>query len=77
MVSSLPKHTTASEKVRRLAEIVEPEDTLAIVINPDPDVMAHAITRKRIFWRKAKKIQKGAEKLRFFKKDPSFYDGRP
>ena len=53
---SFPKSATPAEKGRRLLEVVGPEDTLAIMINADPDAMASALALKRIFWRKAKKI---------------------
>ena len=53
---SFPKSATPAEKGRRLLEMVGPEDTLAIMINADPDAMASALALKRIFWRKAKKI---------------------
>ena len=53
---SFPKSATPAEKGRRLLEMVGPDDTLAIMINADPDAMASALALKRIFWRKAKKI---------------------
>ncbi len=53
---SFPKSATPAEKGRRLLEVVGSEDTLAIMINADPDAMAGALALKRIFWRKAKKI---------------------
>jgi nanoRNase/pAp phosphatase (c-di-AMP/oligoRNAs hydrolase) len=53
---SFPKSATSAEKGRRLLEMVGPDDTLAIMINADPDAMASAVALKRIFWRKAKKI---------------------
>jgi nanoRNase/pAp phosphatase (c-di-AMP/oligoRNAs hydrolase) len=46
---SFPKCATAGEKGRRLLEMVGPEDTLAIMINADPDAMASALALKRIF----------------------------
>ncbi len=52
---SFPKSATSAEKGRRLLEIVGSDDTLAILINADPDAMASALALKRIFWRKAKK----------------------
>lgn len=36
-------------------EVVTLEDTLAILINADPDAIASALALKRIFWRKVKK----------------------
>ena len=52
---SFPKSATPAEKGKRLLEIVGPDDTLAIMINADPDAMVSAIALKRIFWWKAKK----------------------
>jgi nanoRNase/pAp phosphatase (c-di-AMP/oligoRNAs hydrolase) len=53
---SFPKSATAAERGRRLLEMVGADDTLAIMINADPDAMASAVALKRLFWRKAKKI---------------------
>ena len=50
-----PKSTTVAEKCKRLSEVVLPDDTLAILINADPDAMASALALKRLFWRKVKK----------------------
>jgi nanoRNase/pAp phosphatase (c-di-AMP/oligoRNAs hydrolase) len=50
-----PKSTTVAEKCKRLSEVVLPEDTLAILINADPDAMASAMALKRFFWRKVRK----------------------
>ena len=49
------KSTSAIEKCKKLQEVVSPEDTLAILINADPDSMASALALKRLFWRKIKK----------------------
>jgi nanoRNase/pAp phosphatase (c-di-AMP/oligoRNAs hydrolase) len=53
---SFPKSATPTERGRRLLQAVGPDDTLAIMINADPDAMASAVALKRLFWRKAKKI---------------------
>jgi len=50
-----PKSTSSPEKLKRLLELVSPDDTLAVLINADPDAMASALALKRIFWRKVKK----------------------
>ena len=50
-----PKSTSLADRCRKLQEIVSPEDTLAVIINADPDSMASAMALKRFFWRKAKK----------------------
>ncbi|OPX36441.1 MAG: hypothetical protein B1H13_14535 [Desulfobacteraceae bacterium 4484_190.3] len=46
------KSVSATEKCRRLREVVHPEDRLAILIDADPDAMSSAMALKRIFWRK-------------------------
>ncbi len=50
-----PKSTSSVEKWKRLLELVSPEDTVAVIINADPDAMASALALRRIFWRKVKK----------------------
>ena len=49
------KSTSLIEKCKRLQDVVSPEDTLAILINADPDSMASALALKRFFWRRVKK----------------------
>ena len=51
-----PKSVTGAEKRRRLLEVVNPEDTLGVLIDADPDSMASALALKRFFWRKARKV---------------------
>jgi nanoRNase/pAp phosphatase (c-di-AMP/oligoRNAs hydrolase) len=55
MNSSFPKSTSSAEKLKRLLELVSPDDTVAVLINADPDAMASALALKRILWRKVKK----------------------
>lgn len=55
MEHPFPKSTSSAEKHKRLLEMVSPEDTVAVLINADPDAMASALALKRIFWRKVKK----------------------
>jgi nanoRNase/pAp phosphatase (c-di-AMP/oligoRNAs hydrolase) len=50
-----PKSTSSAEKLKKLLELVSPDDTVAVIINADPDAMASALALKRIFWRKVKK----------------------
>ena len=50
-----PKSLSLSDKSKRLREVITHEDTLAILINADPDSMASAMALKRFFWRKVKK----------------------
>ena len=49
------KSVSLVEKCKRLQEVVSPEDTLAILINADPDSMAAALALKQFFWRRIKK----------------------
>jgi len=56
MAAPFPKSTSSTEKCKRLHELVNPDDSMAILINADPDAIASALALKRIFWRKAKKI---------------------
>jgi len=55
MEHPFPKSTSITERCKRLFEIVAPEDTLAVIINADPDAMASALALNRLFWRKVKK----------------------
>jgi nanoRNase/pAp phosphatase (c-di-AMP/oligoRNAs hydrolase) len=55
MEHPFPKSTSSTEKYKRLMEVAFPEDTLAVIINADPDAMASALALKRLFWRKVKK----------------------
>jgi nanoRNase/pAp phosphatase (c-di-AMP/oligoRNAs hydrolase) len=49
------KSVSWAERCKRLLEIVAQEDTVAVLINADPDAMASALALKRLFWRKVKK----------------------
>ena len=49
------KSISSTEKCKRLLDLVTLEDTVAVLINADPDSMASALALKRIFWRKVKK----------------------
>ena len=53
------KSVSVTEKCKRLQEIVSPDDTLAVLINADPDSIASALALKRFFWRKLKKRLSG------------------
>ncbi|MBN1625886.1 MAG: DHH family phosphoesterase [Deltaproteobacteria bacterium] len=55
MENPFPKSVTVTERVKKLLETVSFEDTLAILINADPDSMACATALKRLFWRRVKK----------------------
>jgi nanoRNase/pAp phosphatase (c-di-AMP/oligoRNAs hydrolase) len=45
-----------SEKIKRLLDVVHPDDALAVLISADPDAIASALALKRIFWRRARRI---------------------
>jgi nanoRNase/pAp phosphatase (c-di-AMP/oligoRNAs hydrolase) len=49
------KSVSIADKCKRLQEVVNFDDTLAIIINADPDSMASAMALKRFFWRRVKK----------------------
>lgn len=55
MENPFPKSATVTERVKKLLETVSFEDTLAVLINADPDSMACAMALKRLFWRRVKK----------------------
>jgi len=50
------RSTPIVERVKRLWEVVDTEDVVAILINADPDSMASAMALKRLFWRRVKKV---------------------
>lgn len=50
-----PKSISLADKCRKLQEIISPEDSLAVLINADPDAMASAMALQRFFWRRVKK----------------------
>lgn len=56
MESPFPKSTSISDRVKLLMDAVSHDDVLAITISADPDAMASAMALKRLFWRKARKI---------------------
>jgi nanoRNase/pAp phosphatase (c-di-AMP/oligoRNAs hydrolase) len=55
MEHPFPKSTPVAEKLKRLLERVAPDDTVAILINADPDAMSSAVALQRLFWRRVKK----------------------
>lgn len=55
MEHPFPKSTPISERCKRLFDVVAPDDTLAVIINADPDAMASALALNRLFWRRVKK----------------------
>jgi nanoRNase/pAp phosphatase (c-di-AMP/oligoRNAs hydrolase) len=50
------KSVPATEKVQKLKAMAGSGDSLAILVNADPDALACALALKRIFWRKVKPI---------------------
>lgn len=56
MKHPFPKSVSLAEKLKRLREIVVPDDALGILIDADPDAIASAMALKRIFWRKARRV---------------------
>jgi nanoRNase/pAp phosphatase (c-di-AMP/oligoRNAs hydrolase) len=55
MEHPFPKSTSSAEKWKRLQDVVDLEDNVAVLINADPDSMASALALKRLFWRKVKR----------------------
>ena len=52
----LRKSISFAEKVKRLQEVVSMGDTLAILIDADPDAMASALALRRLLWRKVQHV---------------------
>jgi len=52
----LPKSISFVEKLKRLREVVNPQDTLGILIDADPDAMVSALALRRLLWRKVKHV---------------------
>jgi nanoRNase/pAp phosphatase (c-di-AMP/oligoRNAs hydrolase) len=57
MEHPFPKSTPVGEKLKRLLEQAGPDDTVAILINADPDAMSSAMALQRLFWRRVKKTR--------------------
>jgi nanoRNase/pAp phosphatase (c-di-AMP/oligoRNAs hydrolase) len=51
------KSISIAAKCAKLHDVIRMEDRLAVLINADPDALASALALKRIFWRKAKRIE--------------------
>lgn len=56
MKGSLPESESSAKKLNDLFKLVDTEDVVAILINADPDAMASAFALKRLFWRRAKRV---------------------
>lgn len=50
------KSVSFAEKHKKLLKVVDTRDILAILIHADPDALASAMALKRIFWRRARRI---------------------
>jgi nanoRNase/pAp phosphatase (c-di-AMP/oligoRNAs hydrolase) len=57
MEHPFPKSTSVAEKLKKLLDLVQPEDTVAILITADPDAMASALALQRLYWRRVKKTR--------------------
>ena len=56
MEKPFPKSISFVNKYNRLLKVVNPSDTLGILINADPDSMASAMALKQIFWKKVRHV---------------------
>ncbi|MGD2272859.1 MAG: DHH family phosphoesterase [Desulfobacterales bacterium] len=56
MENSFPKSVPSTERLKKLFEVVNAEDIVAVLIKADPDAMASAYALKRLFWRKVKRV---------------------
>ncbi|MEJ2656773.1 MAG: DHH family phosphoesterase [Desulfobacterales bacterium] len=56
MKQPIGKSVSSAEKYRKLRGVIDAEDTLAVLINADPDAMASALALRRLFWDKTRKI---------------------
>jgi len=45
-----------TEKLKKLRAVVGTRDTMAILVHADPDALASAMALKRLFWRRARRI---------------------
>ena len=51
------KSVSASEKLKKLHRAVGTGDSLAILVNADPDSLASALALQRLFWRKVRRMR--------------------
>jgi len=56
MESPFAKSVSTAEKCKKLQSAANSNDTLAILIDADPDSIASALALKRLFWRKVKRV---------------------
>lgn len=57
MEAPFGKSVSAVEKVEKLKSVAGSGDSLAILINADPDALASAMALKRLFWRKVRPVR--------------------
>lgn len=57
MEHPFPKSTSMTERYKRLIETFAQDDSIAIIINADPDSIASAMALKRLFWRRVRKAE--------------------
>jgi nanoRNase/pAp phosphatase (c-di-AMP/oligoRNAs hydrolase) len=51
------KSVSTAEKISRLYKTVRSDDSLAVIINADPDALSSALALKRLLWRKVRKTR--------------------
>lgn len=56
MENPFAKSVSTAEKCKKLQTAANSNDTLAILIDADPDSIASALALKRLFWRKVKRV---------------------
>jgi nanoRNase/pAp phosphatase (c-di-AMP/oligoRNAs hydrolase) len=56
MENPFAKSVSTAEKCKKLQSAANSNDTLAILIDADPDSIASALALKRLFWRKVKRV---------------------
>jgi nanoRNase/pAp phosphatase (c-di-AMP/oligoRNAs hydrolase) len=56
MQQPIGKTVSSAERCRRLMDVVDAKDRIAVLINADPDAMASALALKRLFWHKTRKM---------------------
>jgi nanoRNase/pAp phosphatase (c-di-AMP/oligoRNAs hydrolase) len=50
------KSVSFTEKLKKLRSVIGTRDTLAILVHADPDALASAMALKRLFWRRARRV---------------------
>jgi nanoRNase/pAp phosphatase (c-di-AMP/oligoRNAs hydrolase) len=56
MIGPIGKSVSTVEKYQKLRRAAGAGDTLAILVNADPDALASALALKRLFWRKVEPV---------------------